>query len=121
MAGEVYTFEPPTVLDNPTVLPTTRGPAYDLFKWYGTRARGRSVLKNAGIYTVLDMPTTDQVNSADIAYLGGHIYEVTVDEANALIAAGFTVTIGTPITGTCITTELEESLLTEDLALLVTE
>lgn len=54
--------------------------------------RGRSVLKSGGVYTTLDNPTTDQVNAADIAYIGGHRYYVTDAESVALIAAGFTTT-----------------------------
>lgn len=54
--------------------------------------RGRTVLKNGGVYTTLDSPTVDQVNAADIAYLGGHWYYVTGAEEAALLAAGFTLT-----------------------------
>lgn len=84
------TFEPPVAYDVPTVLPTTRGPARDLFRWYaGGRARGRTVLKEAGTYVVVDMPTSARCDAAEAVYLGGHIHTITDAEAAALTAAGF--------------------------------
>ncbi len=44
-----------------------------------------------GTYTTVDTPTTEQVAAAQVAYLGGHLYEVTVTEAAALTAAGYEV------------------------------
>lgn len=73
-------------------------------------ARGRSVLKNAGVYTTLDVPTSDQVDAADIAYIGGHIYEITDEEYNALIAAGYSPSLGL---GANILLESDFSLATE--------
>lgn len=61
-------------------------------RWRNNLPCGRTVLKNSGIYTTLDNPTVDQVNSADIAYLGGHIYYISDAEAAALTAAGYTTT-----------------------------
>ena len=37
-------------------------------------------------------PTPEQIDAAEICYLGGHVYEVDADEAESLTAAGYTVT-----------------------------
>lgn len=52
---------------------------------------GSSVLKIDGEYVTLDYPTQDQIASASATYLGGHIYQVTAEEAAELIAAGYEV------------------------------
>ena len=79
-------------------------------RWRPSGPRGRSVLKNNGVYTTLDGPTVDQVNSADIAYLGGHIYEITDAEAAALTAAGYSIILGYPGN---IKTEDNDNIITE--------
>lgn len=84
-------FSPPVVFDVPTLLPETRGAARHLFKWYKPRARGRTVLKEDGVYRTVDTPTISEVNAADIAYLGGHVYQVSDEEADSLRAAGYDV------------------------------
>lgn len=48
-----------------------------------------SVLKNDGFYAEVSNPTDEDVRTADAAYIGGHIYRVTADEANALTDAGY--------------------------------
>lgn len=87
------TFTPPTVDDLPALLPTTRGPARDLWKWHGGHARGRTVLKEGGAYSTVDAfaETQARLTAADFVYLGGHVYEVSAAEAAALTAAGYTV------------------------------
>lgn len=91
------TFTPPFVLDNSPLLPNTRGPAFFLFRHYKNRARGRTVIKKNGVYSTVDAAAVpDQLATADIVYLGGHIYEVTESEAADLVAAGYTV-IGYPV------------------------
>ena len=50
---------------------------------------GITVLKTAGAYTQVQAPTQDDINAADIAYLGGHSYAVDSTEAAALTAAGY--------------------------------
>jgi hypothetical protein len=53
------------------------------------RSIGVSVLKIDGTYVAVVHPTTDQIAAATEHYLGGHVYEVDVDTANAWIADGF--------------------------------
>ena len=88
-----FMFEPPIAYDLPPTLPEPTRPRYlnAHARWKGGQRRGRTVLKNSGVYTIVDTPTVDQINSADIAYQGGHVYTIDSDEAFALIAAGFTV------------------------------
>lgn len=54
---------------------------------------GLTVLKSPlGSYTTVTNPTPEQIDAAEICYLGGHVYEVDADEAESLTAAGYTVT-----------------------------
>lgn len=54
---------------------------------------GLSVLKSdAGAYVTVENPSPEQIDAAVIAYLGGHDYEVSAQEADALTAAGYEVT-----------------------------
>lgn len=84
-------FIPPTVFDNPSVLPETSGAEYRLFRYYGPYRRGRSVLKIGGTYRTVDIPTQEDLALATEVYLGGRVYDVTPDVANALVAAGYEV------------------------------
>lgn len=89
------TFSPPTVDDQSRLPPGSSGPGRALWRHYSSAVRGRSVLKNRdGTYTIVDTPTGDQIEAAAYAYIGGHDYEVTSEEAAALVAAGFTVQSG---------------------------
>ena len=99
---QYFTFEPPIAYDLPPTLPDPR-PRYinAHARWKGGQRRGRTVLKIAGTYSLVDTPTVDQTNSADAVYMGGHIYTVDQTEADALSAAGYTVT---PIPTTADTT-----------------
>jgi hypothetical protein len=85
-------FTPPIVNDMPPFLPETRGQTLAYARHRPAQPRGRSVLKTAGVYTVLDGPTPDQQAAADITYLGGHWYYVYGQEEADLLAAGFTLT-----------------------------
>lgn len=88
-------FQPPTADTVPPVLPRNtprrlQHPiAYALFRRYKRRACGRSVLKINGAYQTIDYPTTTQTELATEVYLGGHIYEVSDDIADALTSAGY--------------------------------
>lgn len=88
-------FEPPTVEDVPRILPDTRGPQYLLMRHYSNLPRGRSVLKVAGHYVLVDTPSTDQLVAAGREgyewFLGGHIYVIDDAVGTALEADGYTV------------------------------
>jgi hypothetical protein len=94
------TFTPPLIGDIPRVLPDTRGPARLLMRHYSPGVRGRSVLKIDGTWTTVDIPTTDQLVAAGEEgvdwFLGGHVYTVTQDTADALADAGYVVDDYTP-------------------------
>lgn len=78
-----YIFKPPTVEEGPA------GGDW-LFARY-TLSRGVSVYKLDGEYYEIRFPTQDDIDEADIFYMGGHEYEVTSAEKTALEAAGYTV------------------------------
>lgn len=87
------TFHPPTA---DTLPPTVKGlpgngAAYLLLRHFKSRARGRTVLKTAGVYATVDNPTQEQLDAATEVYLGGHVYTVSDAVATALAAAGYTV------------------------------
>lgn len=82
------TFQPPAVLDVPTILPT-RHPGNAVMRHFGPYPRGRTVLKTAGVYRTVDTPTLDDINAATEVYMGGHIHVVTQAVADALTAAGY--------------------------------
>lgn len=111
MPGGTWYFEPPIAYDLPPTLPEPTRPRYinAYAKWKGGQRRGRSVLKTGSVYTIVDTPTVDQMAAADIAYQGGHIYEISVEEAYALLQLGFNVYHGTDL----ITTESGDFLTTE--------
>ena len=74
------TFTPPTF-----PMPVARE---GLWRFY-TYPVGFTVLKNDGVYTQTKAPLQEQIESADVAYIGGHTYTVSSDEAAALTAAGY--------------------------------
>lgn len=54
---------------------------------------GVAVLKSTGGgYTTVETPSDEQISAAAVAYLGGHTYEISAEEADALTAAGYEVT-----------------------------
>lgn len=74
-------FTPPTVEEGPA------GPG-PLFNRYRI-SRGITVLKEAGVYRQVRYPSQAECAAADVAYIGGHTYEITSAEASALTAAGY--------------------------------
>jgi len=48
--------------------------------------RGLTVLKKDGVYRAVDFPYQGDCDDADIVYLGGHVYDVSNEEAAALAA-----------------------------------
>ena len=77
----MYEFRTPTINEGPTG--STR-----LDQFY-TLPRGITVLKVNGEYSLERYPLSNDVIDADIAYLGGHVYTVSDQEAAELIEAGF--------------------------------
>lgn len=78
-----YIFTTPTI---------SEGPAGEgrLFSRYRL-VRGISVLKSNGVYTEVRYPSSEEVEEADVAYIGGYSYTVDATEKAALEAAGYTV------------------------------
>ena len=78
-----YRFRTPTV---------SEGPAGEgvLFSRYRL-VRGVTVLKIQGEYYEVRFPSSEEVQEADIAYIGGYSYEVDEAEKASLEAAGYTV------------------------------
>lgn len=78
-----YLFVPPVVNEGPM------GGNW-LFARY-TRKQGVTVYRLDGEFYEDRFPTHDDLDLADLVYLGGHEYYVTLTEKNALQAAGYTV------------------------------
>lgn len=78
-----YKFTTPTV---------SEGPAGEgrLFGRYRL-VRGVTVLKIDGVYYETRYPASEEVQEAEIAYIGGYSYEVSEQEKSSLEAAGYTV------------------------------
>lgn len=74
-------FTPPTVDEGPA----GGGP---LFSRYGM-PRGISLLVTGTMVVEQRFPTVDQIAAADVAYIGGHIYQITDAAAQILIDAGY--------------------------------
>jgi len=78
-----YRFTTPTI---------SEGPAGEgrLFGRYRL-VRGITVLKIDGQYYQTRFPSSEEVEAAQEAYIGGYSYEVSAGEKAALEAAGYTV------------------------------
>jgi len=78
-----YKFTTPTV---------SEGPAGEgrLFGRYRL-VRGITVLKVDGEYYEVRYPSSEEVEAAEKAYMGGYSYEVSPGEKASLEAAGYTV------------------------------
>lgn len=83
------TFTPRSFTERMVTHPTK--PADTLWSRM-TVNRTYALLKEDGFYREVLNPSAEEVSDADIAYLGGHTYTVTADEAAALAAAGYTTT-----------------------------
>lgn len=94
------TFEPPVVDDGPRTTPWNQEAVPQdvwltgnrLMRHYSKGRRGRSVLRIGGTYRTLDSPSQSDIDLATEVYMGGHVYTVTDAVADALRAAGYTVT-----------------------------
>ena len=78
-----YRFTTPTISEGPAAT----GRLFSFFRL----TRGVTVLKINGEYYELRYPSSEEVEVADIAYIGGYSYEVSVGEKASLEAAGYTV------------------------------
>lgn len=80
----VYRFTTPTILEE---MESDGHPLFSRIKI----PKGITVLKEGSVYTQVRYPSAEEVAAADIAYIGGYSYEVTLTEKTALEAAGYTV------------------------------
>jgi len=77
----VSTFSPPGRLERWPVI-------HPLFGQMSIM-QGVSLLKESGIYRQVPTPLAEEIDAADITYLGGHVYEIDAAEAAALTTAGY--------------------------------
>lgn len=80
----------PYIFTTPTILEEMEGDYHPLFSRIKI-PKGISVLKNGSVYTEVRFPSSEEVDAADVAYIGGYSYEVDATEKAALEAAGYTV------------------------------
>jgi hypothetical protein len=78
-----YRFTTPTISEGPA----GEGRLFERFRL----VRGITVLKIDGEYYEVRYPSSEEVEAAEEAYMGGYSYEVTVGEKASLEAAGYTV------------------------------
>lgn len=78
-----YRFTTPTISEGPA----GEGPLFGRYRL----VRGITVLKIDGEYFQVRFPSSEEVEDADIAYIGGYSYEVSASEKADLEAAGYTV------------------------------
>lgn len=78
-----YRFTTPTISEGPA----GEGRLFERFRL----TRGVTVLKIDGVYYELRYPSSEEVEAAEEAYIGGYSYEVNATEKAALEAAGYTV------------------------------
>ena len=51
--------------------------------------RGQTFLVNGTTITVVRTPSQDEINAADAAYMGGHEYDISDEQAQIFIDAGY--------------------------------
>lgn len=78
------------IFTTPTVLEEMDGEFHPLFSRIKIQ-KGVTVLKNGSTYTEIRFPSHEEVQAADIAYIGGYSYEVDAAEKADLEAVGYTV------------------------------
>lgn len=78
-----YKFTTPTISEGPAA----EGRLFSRFRL----TRGVSVLKVDGQYLQSRFPSAEEVAAAEVAYIGGYSYIVSIGEKVALEAAGYTV------------------------------
>jgi hypothetical protein len=62
-----------------------------LMRHYQPTARGQFVLKRDGVWETLSAATQEELDAAEVYFLGGHDYEVSEEIATELTAAGYEV------------------------------
>lgn len=73
-----------------TVVPTVPKPVgYDRFWSRFNYQEGQALVVAGGVYRLSQFPQDEELAAADSFYLGGHIYIVDGDTADALIAHGY--------------------------------
>lgn len=77
----IYLFTPTTVYERIV----SRHPLFGRMSLH----RGVSLLRNGGIYRQVRNPGDEQIAAAEVAYVGGHVYEVSDEEAGRLREAGY--------------------------------
>lgn len=78
------------IFTTPTILEEMDGEYHPLFSRIKI-PKGITVLKNGGVYTEIRFPSHEEVEAADVAYIGGYSYEVDAAEKADLEADGYTV------------------------------
>lgn len=78
-----YRFTTPTISEGPA----GEGPLFERFRL----VRGITVLRIDGEYFQVRFPSSEEVQAAEVAYIGGYSYEVDEAEKTRLEAAGYTV------------------------------
>ena len=78
-----YRFTTPTISEGPA----GEGPLFERFRL----VRGITVLRINGEYFQVRFPSSEEVQAAEVAYIGGYSYEVDEAEKTRLEAAGYTV------------------------------
>ena len=78
-----YRFTTPTISEGPA----GEGRLFERFRL----VRGITVLKIDGEYFEVRYPSSEEIDAADIAYIGGYSYEVEEGEKTQLEEAGYTV------------------------------
>ena len=78
-----YRFTTPTISEGPA----GEGPLFGRYRL----VRGITVLKIDGEYFQVRFPSSEEVQAAEVAYIGGYSYEVDEAEKTRLEAAGYTV------------------------------
>lgn len=78
-----YKFTTPTISEGPA----GQGRLFSRYRL----VRGITVVKSGGEYYEVRYPSEDEINEAEVAYIGGYSYEVDEAEKADLEAAGYTV------------------------------
>lgn len=76
-----YILNPPTVDETPA--------GFGRLFWRYRVARGDSLLVYGTSVTRTRTPSVQECEDADYVYLGGHVYDISPEERNILVDAGY--------------------------------